>query len=103
MDERFVWIFNGPRGHFPGGVFTSVKLAEAWIRANRLTGCLTRYPVNTGSYDWAVEQGLVNEKLAARAAADPDFIGSFSSASFEHRHYEAGRSEDGFGGDESGC
>ncbi len=88
MNVDFVWIFNGAKGRFPGGVFSSLEMAENWIARNRLSGVLTKYPVNVGSYDWAEQMGFVSEKLAAKA--NSDFIGSFSSASFEHFHYEDG-------------
>ena len=88
MNIEFVWVFNGPKGRFPGGVFTSVVSAEKWIQAYGLSGVLTKYPVDSGSFDWAKENGLVSEKLASRS--ESDFIASFSSASFEHFHYEKG-------------
>ena len=40
-----VWVFNGARSNFPGAVFTSLERAETWIKGNRLTGTLTRYPL----------------------------------------------------------
>jgi hypothetical protein len=85
---EFVWVFNGSRGQFPGGVFTRLEIAENWIRINHLTGVLTHYPLDKGSFDWAKENGLVSEKLNSRA--DSEFVSSFSSASFEHYHYEEG-------------
>lgn len=88
MNDNFVWIFNGGKGRFAGGVFSSALTAEHWIQTNQLTGVLTRYPLDVGSFDWAKQQGLVSDKLLERA--DSDFIGSFSSASFEHFHYENG-------------
>lgn len=87
----FVWIFNGSKGKFPGGVFRSLNIAENWIRSHRLTGVLTGYPLDIGSFEWANANGLVSSK--AKAQADRDFIGSFSSASFEHYHYEAGEKQ----------
>ncbi len=87
-----VWVFNGAGGRFPGGVFSSRDAAEAWIRANKLTGVLTAYPLDEGSLDWAIRHDLVNmkpEKLEAKRT-DPAFIGSFSTASQEHFHYEDG-------------
>lgn len=86
--EQCVWIFCGPKGKFPGGVFLSLEKAESWVAQNRLTGVLTRYPLDVGSFDWALSNGFVNERVLSRA--DPDFIASFSSASFEHYHYENG-------------
>ena len=86
--DQFAWVFCGPEGRFPGGVFLSLEKAETWVAENQLTGVLTRYPLDMGSFDWARANGLVNERLLSKA--DPDFIGSFSSASFEHFHYENG-------------
>jgi hypothetical protein len=92
MPERHIWIFTGG-GQFPGGVFSTVKLAEAWIERNGLSGTLTAYPVDQGCFDWAVENnctGLKPEKLEAKRA-DAKFIGSFSTASQEHFHYLNGK------------
>ena len=87
-EEQFVWIFCGPKGRFPGGIFLSFSKAEAWISHNLLTGVLTRYPLDEGSFDWAQRKGLMSKKIID--SAEPDFIASFSSASFEHFHYEKG-------------
>ena len=35
-----VWVFNGAQSTFPSVVFTSRKLADAWIRKHALTGTL---------------------------------------------------------------
>lgn len=86
-DTPVVWVFNGG-GSFPGGVFTCLETAEAWISANRLTGVLTAYPLDTGIYDWATSKGYFMPKRDDQKS--PDFIGRFSSASQEHYHYEDG-------------
>lgn len=83
-----VWIFNGPRSQFPSGVFTQLESAEAWIRAHRLSGVLTAYPVDVGTYDWAVDAGRFKPQRDDQRSAD--FIARFSSASQEHYHYEDG-------------
>ena len=100
LPDPHIWIFNGARapgsGQFPGGVFTSVALAEAWIRKHGLSGTLTAYPVDKGCFDWAVENGctgLKAEKLEVKRH-DPTFIGTFSTASQEHFHYLKGRPAD---------
>lgn len=46
-----VWVFNGERSPFPSGVFSTHERAEAWVAQHRLSGCLTRYPVDTGVYE----------------------------------------------------
>ena len=53
-----------------------------------MSGVLTKYPLNTGVYDWAVKLGYFTPKKAEHSA--PDFVGKFSSASLEHFHYEDG-------------
>lgn len=88
-----VWVFSGEAGRFPGGIFSSIELAEAWIATNKLSGTLTAYPVDKGVLDWALQHNLVNmrpEKLAQKRH-DPSFIGSFTTASQEHFHYTDGK------------
>jgi hypothetical protein len=87
--EPHVWIFSGVSGRFPGGVFTSLEVAEAWIAKYHLTGVLTAYPLDEGCFDWAMRSGVVTGRARDRGA-DPAFVGSFTSASQEHFHYEGG-------------
>jgi hypothetical protein len=84
MDE--VWVFNGSGSTFPSGVFRSKEEAEGWIRSERLSGTLTKYPVGVSVYSWAVSKGYFVPKREEHAS--PEFIGKFSSASQEHYHYE---------------
>ena len=84
-----VWVFNHARASFPGGIFTSLDLAESWINEHRLTGTLTLYPINIGVYDWAIAKGLFRADKPHQAT--PDFIGRFTSGSMEHHHYEDGQ------------
>ncbi|WP_343691317.1 hypothetical protein [Chitinophaga sp.] len=83
-----VWLFNGETGRFASAVFTELTFAEDWVKANRLTGTLTRYPVNIGVYDWALNEGIFNIKKEEHTS--PVFIGNFTSAGQEHYHYENG-------------
>lgn len=53
-----VWVFSGARKHFPGGIFTTKKVADEGIKTHRLTGTLTLYPVDIGAYEWALGKGL---------------------------------------------
>lgn len=84
----FIWIFNGPRSPFPSGVFTERETAERWIRDHRLSGILTAYPVDCGTYEWAVSMGYFSPKREDKRSAE--FIQQFSSAAQEHYHYENG-------------
>lgn len=82
-----VWVFNGG-GMFPAGVFSDRQNAEAWIAERRLSGVLTKYPVDLPIYEWAVAEGLFKPKCPDQS--EPRFIGRFSSASQEHYHYTDG-------------
>lgn len=75
---------------FSGGVFDSKDLAEKWIEKHKLSGVLTKYPVNTGVFDWMLEEGEIGTRLEERVRKDPKGIGGFTSASMEHYHYEDG-------------
>ena len=87
----FIWIFNGSGGSFPSGVFTQRETAEAWIREHGLSGILTAYPVDSGTYQWAVGMGYFSPQREDQRSAE--FIQRFSSASLEHYHYENGNLE----------
>ena len=98
IPESHVWVFNGGR-QFPGGVFTSVEKAEAWIERHGLSGVLTAYPVDEGCFGWAIRTGMTGlkpEKLEVKRH-DREFIAGFSTACQEHFHYlegkRAGKSE----------
>jgi hypothetical protein len=85
-----VWLFHGVEANFTGAVFTSRERGEEWVAANKLTGMLTRYPVDTGVYDWAIARGLFTPKKDHERSVA--FIGCFTSASQGHYHYEDGYS-----------
>lgn len=96
-ETKYVWIFNGKGGHFPGGVFSRRELAHAWIAYHKLNGVLTCYPLGEGCMDWAIRTGLFKiakpESSNLARSKDPDFVGSFSSALQDHVHYENGSCE----------
>jgi hypothetical protein len=83
-----IWIFTGVKAQFPSGVFTERAKAEDWIRRHGLNGTLTAYPVDIGTYDWAVSAGHFSPKRDDQRSAE--FIQRFSSATQEHYHYEHG-------------
>lgn len=80
-----VFIFNSNKSCFSSAVFSSFPLANIWIEKNALSGVLTEYPLNQGSYDWAVEQGYFKVKSPIDRA--PVFIGSFISTYQKRWHF----------------
>ncbi|MCG8710982.1 hypothetical protein JHU04_004310 [Brenneria sp. 4F2] len=88
MHIKEIWVFNGAMARFPSGIFLYLKDAKDWIKENRLTGILTKYPVNKGVYDWAIENDLFHPNEDKHKS--PSFIGSFTCASMEHFHFEDG-------------
>ncbi|SIO55585.1 hypothetical protein SAMN04488055_5790 [Chitinophaga niabensis] len=89
---EYVWVFNGDNSRFSSGVFQSMEKAEEWIAINRLSGILTKYPLDTGVYEWAIQNRLFSVKKEEQK--HPAFIGRFTSASLDHFHYENGKKDD---------
>lgn len=83
----FVWIFHGTGGQLASGVFSTREAAEQWIAVRGLSGLLSRYPLDWGSYDWAVEQGHFKPRRDDQASAN--FVQRFSDGTV-HYHYEDG-------------
>ncbi len=83
----FVWVFQGEDGRLASGVFSSRENAEAWIAKHGLSGLLTRYPLDTGAYDWEVESGHFSPRKDDQKSSR--FIGRFTGGSV-HFHYEDG-------------
>jgi hypothetical protein len=91
MDNKVqgLFLFHCPNhGRLCSGVFETKEIAESWIKKHGLSGVLTKYPLDVGVFDWAIENGLFKPKNEKHLS--PDFIGSFTSASQEHYHYENG-------------
>ena len=86
--NRFVWVFNGETGLFPSAVFSERKLAEDWIREQKLSGTLTAYPVDISAYQWCLDNNYF--KPTKESHSSPEFVANFSSASQEHYHYDQG-------------
>jgi len=84
---NFVWVFHGSGAQFASGVFSSKERAETWIADHRLSGLLTRYPLDEGAYQWAISQGTFKPKRDDEKTAA--FIERFADGSV-HYHYEAG-------------
>lgn len=88
MDGLFLFHGNGS-SKFCGGVFTKKNIAEKWIAQYKLTGILTKYPVDISVYDWAIENSIMTPKRDYQFK--PEYIGGFTHASQEHYHYENGK------------
>lgn len=86
-----IWVFNGNKAHFPSGVFSSLENAKEWIKINKLSGILTKYPIDIGVYDWAVQNNFFSPNHEKQKL--PAFIGSFTSASMEHYHFLDGEED----------
>lgn len=91
LPERHVWVFNSGASGFPGGIFSDRTAADAWIAGHRRTGVLTAYPIDEGCYDFAIRNNLLSPRALEQNKGNAKFIGSFSSASLEHYHYEDGK------------
>lgn len=84
-----VWVFKGEGASHPAAVFSSLELAEAWIKDSGVSGILTHYPIDVSVYDWATQNKCFTPNEPHQRA--PQFIGRFSSAYLDHYHYSDGR------------
>lgn len=85
---EYVWVFNGKLGHFPSAIFSSKAKALAWIGEKKLTGTLTKYPIDISVYDWTISTGHFTPKNEFQKNART--IENFNSAYMEHYHIENG-------------
>ena len=83
-----VYVFMGEGSSFPSGVFSNIERAAQWIRKYSLSGIVSMYPMDTGVYDWAIENEFF--KVKNEQQRQPEFIGKFSSATLEHHHFKNG-------------
>ena len=90
-DDASVWIFSGAGGRFASGVFSEKDAAVNWIEKWKLSGTLTKYPVDVGVYDWAIARGIFDVKKESERSAE--YIQRFTSAGQEHCHFENGIEE----------
>jgi len=86
--SKFVWIFVSASGRFPSAVYSDRESACRWIAYMKLTGVLTKYPIDISVYDWAIEKEIFEPKREEHFSAR--FIGNFTSAGMEHFHFEDG-------------
>lgn len=86
---NFVWLFQGEASNFSAAVFSNLHTAEKWIEDSKVTGVLTKYPLDTSVYDWAVSTGdFIPQQTYQK---EPKFIQKFSNcSSLEHYHFENG-------------
>lgn len=68
-------------------MFSSLELAESWIKQHGLSGVVTLYRMDVGAYDWAIANGYFTPSKPHHRTSE--FIGRFSGGDV-HYHYEAG-------------
>lgn len=89
MNIEWVWVFHGEGDRcLSSAVFSTLELAESWVAKYKLSGVLTRYPVDISVYDWALQEGLITIRYQSHTS--PQWIQQLSSAHLEHYHYENG-------------
>ena len=87
---KTVWVFTGEQSRLPAGVFTTREAAESWIRERGLSGTLSEFPLDMGTYDHAVSEGLFTPRNPHELTAA--FIADFSPRLY-HDHWQDGAPE----------
>ena len=78
----------GKDARFPSAVFSHQQNTENWIKANRVSGILTEYPLNISVYNWAVSHEYFVPKREHYNTIE--FQRPFTSARQNHIHYQDG-------------
>lgn len=86
-----IWIFNGDKNTFPSAVFETKEDAIAWIKANKLSGSLSLFPLNISIYDWAIKNNYFAPKNEFQKSATN--IANFSTSHLIHCHYLEGEED----------
>jgi hypothetical protein len=85
-----VWMFTGDSSKLPSGIFSSKGKAEDWVRRHKLTGTLSEFPLDNGTYDHAIAEGLFEPRKEHETEAW--FIADFSPR-LPHEHWRNGDHE----------
>ena len=68
-----------------------LEKAVRWIEKYKISGILSKYPLDISIYDWAITQGLFKPKRDDQKT--PGFIQSFSTVHIEDSQYIDGVEE----------
>jgi hypothetical protein len=82
------WVFVADGATLPSGIFTNRNAAINIIQKYKLSGLLTKYPIDMLVYEWCINNYYFAPKSNHQTSSK--FIGRFTSASLEHYHFEDG-------------
>ena len=88
MNEFYMWVVQGSRASFPSAIFSSKEKAVQWIEKYKISGMLSKYPIDISIYDWTIMKGFFKPKRDDQTT--PDFIQSFSTVYIEDSQYVDG-------------
>ena len=88
MNEFYMWVVQGSRASFPSAIFSSKEKAVQWIEKYKISGMLSKYPIDISIYDWTILKGFFKPKRDDQKT--PDLIQSFSTVYIEDSQYVDG-------------
>ncbi|QEY26178.1 DUF7710 domain-containing protein [Neisseria zalophi] len=91
-NELYVWVFQGSKASFPSAIFSSKEKAICWIKKHKVSGMLSKYPLDISIYDWTITKGFFKPKRDDQKT--PKFIQNFSSVYIEDSQYIDGICDD---------
>ena len=62
MNEFYMWVVQGSRASFPSAIFSSKEKAVQWIEKYKISGMLSKYPIDISIYDWTIMKGFFKPK-----------------------------------------
>ena len=62
MNEFYMWVVQGSRASFPSAIFSTKEKAVQWIEKYKISGMLSKYPIDISIYDWTIMKGFFKPK-----------------------------------------
>jgi hypothetical protein len=84
----WIWIFHGDGANLSTAAFSTREKAESWIVENKVSGIITKMPLDNGIYQWTINNDFFEPKNDFQK--NSSFIQKFTSAYLEHYHYVNG-------------
>ena len=62
MNEFYMWVVQGSRASFPSAIFSTKEKAVQWIEKYKISGMLSKHPIDISIYDWTIMKGFFKPK-----------------------------------------
>lgn len=83
---KYCWVFHGQSVGNASAIFSTFIKASEWCQENRVSGILSKYPIDIALYDWAASKHGFKRHVSDAGKED------FTEGGQQHIHFEQGTS-----------